>query len=93
MNIREDYVWKANTSIRNNNPLLPLNIRGLIVGKGNCGITTLLLNLLLQSQWSDYYHFYLFARSLHQQQYQILRTKLQTFFTSKRRGKRKSITS
>ena len=39
MNVKEDYVWKTKTGIRNNNPLLPRNIRALIVGKSNCGKT------------------------------------------------------
>ena len=74
MNIKEDYAWKAKSRIRNNNnPLLPRNIRGLIVGKSNCGKTTLLLNLLLQPDWLDYNHLYVFGRSLHQQEYSIMR--------------------
>ena len=73
MNVKEDYVWKTKTGIRNNNPLLPRNIHGLIVGKSNCGKTTLLLNLLLQPDWVDYNHLYVFGRSLHQQEYKILR--------------------
>ena len=48
MNVKEDYVWKAKTGVRENNPLLPRNIRALIEGKCNCVKTTLLLNLLLQ---------------------------------------------
>ena len=58
---------------RDNNPWLPSNIRGLIIGKINCGKTTLLLNLLLQPHWLDYNHLYVFGKSLHQQGYQILK--------------------
>ena len=65
MNVKEDYVWKTKTGVRNNNPLLPRNIRGLIVGTSNCGKTTLLLNLLLQPDWVDYNHLYVFGQSLH----------------------------
>ena len=72
MNIKEDYAWKAKSSIRNNNLLLPRNIPGLIVGKSNCGKATLLLNLLLQPDWLDHNHLYVFCRSLHQQEYRIL---------------------
>jgi hypothetical protein len=36
MNVKEDYVWKVKAGVRNNNLLLPRNIRGLIVGKSNC---------------------------------------------------------
>ena len=71
MNISDDYTWKvkSNGGSRHNNPLLPRNIRGLIIGKSNCGKTTLLLNLLLQPDWLDYNHLYVFGRSLHQQEY------------------------
>ena len=71
MNISDDYTWKVknNGGSRHNNPLLPRNIRGLIIGKSNCGKTTLLLNLLLQPDWLDYNHLYVFGRSLHQQEY------------------------
>ena len=55
MNIRDHYSWK-NITKRENNPLLPQNIRGLIIGKSNCGKTTLLFNLLLRPGWLDYNH-------------------------------------
>lgn len=58
---------------RVNNPLLPNNIRGLIIGKSNCGKTTLLLNLLLQPGWLDYNHLYVFGNTLHQQEYTIMK--------------------
>ena len=73
MNISDDYTWKVKRISRNNNPLLPRNIRGLIIGKSNCGKTTLLLNLLLQPEWLDYNHLYVFGKSLHQREYQILK--------------------
>ena len=44
-----DLFWNEVTSKRFNRPLLPRNIRGVIVGKLGCGKTTLLLNLLLRS--------------------------------------------
>ena len=72
MKVSDDYTWKKSPS-RYNNPLLPTNIRGLIVGKSSCGKTTLLLNLLLQPGWLDYDHLYVFGRSLHQSEYQILK--------------------
>ena len=76
MNVSEAYTWKVSAGGgggRENNPLLPSNIRGLIIGKSNCGKTTLLLNLLLQPKWLDYNHLYVFGKSLHQQEYQILK--------------------
>ena len=72
MNISNDFSWKCRMIKRVNSPLLPDNIRGLIIGKSNCGKTTLLLNLLLQSNWLDYNHLYVFGNTLHQLEYQIL---------------------
>ena len=70
MNISDAYTWKTDEcSKRDYNPLLPSNIRALIIGKSNCGKTTLLLNSLLQPHWLDYNPLYLFGRSLHQQEY------------------------
>ena len=78
MEISSNYAWKSLDRKRTNSPLLPSNIRGLIVGKSNSGKTTLLLNLLLQPNWLDYDHLYVFGKSLHQQEYRIL----QKAFTS-----------
>ena len=71
MKINSQFTWKNNNT--RNNPLLPHSIRGLIIGKSNCGKTTLLLNLLLQPGWLDYNHLYVFGKSLHQREYQILK--------------------
>ena len=73
MNVKDDYTWRSNGHNRTNNPLLPGNVRVLIIGKSNGGKTTLLLNLLLQPEWLDYNQLYVFGRSLHQQEYQILK--------------------
>ena len=73
MNISNDFSWKCRMIRRVNSPLLSDNIRGLIIGKSNCGKTTLLLNLLLQPNWLDYNHLYVFGNTLHQLEYQILR--------------------
>ena len=58
---------------RCNNPLLPNNLRALIVGKSFCGKTTLLFNLLLKPDWLDYNNLMIFGKSLHQTEYQILK--------------------
>ena len=73
MNISNDFSWKSRMTKRVNSPLLPANVRGLIIGKSNCGKTTLLLNLLLQPEWLDYNHLYVFGNTLHQQEYRILK--------------------
>jgi hypothetical protein len=61
---------------RNNNPLLPNSIRACIIGKSGCGKTNLLLNLLLNDfgdiPFLDYNHLYLFGKSLHQPEYQLM---------------------
>lgn len=57
---------------RQNNPLLPQNIRGVILGKSGCGKTNLLLNLLLQPGWLDYNKLIVYGKSLHQPEYQVL---------------------
>ena len=72
MNISIDYSWKQESK-RQNSPLFPDNIRGLIIGKSNCGKTTLIFNLLLQPNWLDYTHLYVFGKSLHQVEYQIIK--------------------
>ena len=60
-----------NENKRNNNNLLPNSIRACIVGKSGCGKTNLLLNLLLNN-YLDYDHLYIFSKSLHQPEYQVL---------------------
>ena len=42
-----------NLSKRCNHSLLPQGFRGLIIGKSECGKTTLLKNLLLRPGWLD----------------------------------------
>ena len=56
MEINGAYSWESLEEKRGNNPLLPKSIRGLIIGKSNCGKTNLLMNLLLQHGWLDYNH-------------------------------------
>ena len=73
MNVSSVFSWTNRLKKRNNSPLLPSNVRGLLIGKSNCGKTTLLLNMLLQSDWLDYDHLYVFGKTLHQKEYQILK--------------------
>ena len=62
-----------NPQKRDNNPLLPSSLRGLIVGRGNSGKTVLLLNLLLRDGWLDYNNLLVFGNSLHQEEYKIIK--------------------
>ena len=73
MNISKRYAWQSVGNCRENNPLLPQSLRGLVIGKSGCGKTTVIFNLLLQPGWLDYNHLYIFGKSLHQQEYKILR--------------------
>ena len=72
MNISKRYAWQSVGNCSENNPL-PQSLRGLVIGKGGCGKTTVIFNLLLQPGWLDYNHLYIFGKSLHQQEYKILR--------------------
>jgi len=65
--------WNEHIANKNNHPLLPKSLRGLIVGKSGCGKTTLLLNLLLQPGWLDYSKLSVFGKSLFQPEYKILK--------------------
>jgi hypothetical protein len=53
--------------------MLPQSVRGLIVGRSNCGKTVLLLNLLLRDNWLDFNNLMVFGNSLHQDEYQIIK--------------------
>ena len=43
------------------------------IGKSGHGKTRAIFSLLLQSGWLDYNHLYVFGKSLHQQEYKVLR--------------------
>ena len=77
----KDYSWKNNFSKHKNIALLPNSIRSIIVGKPGIGKTNLLLNLLLQPEWIDYDHLYIFGKSLHQPEYKILKMGLEEGLT------------
>ena len=61
-----------NQVFKNHHKLLPRNLRALIVGKSNSGKSTLLYNLLLKP-WLDYENLIVFGKSLHQNEYQIIK--------------------
>ena len=72
MNVSADFSWKSRLIKPKNSPLLPKNLQALCIGKSNSGKSTLIFNLLLQPDWLDYNHLYVFAKTLHQTEYQIL---------------------
>ena len=67
MNITVQYAYRPAGNRRENNPLRPQSLRGLVIGNSGCGNTTLIFNLLLQLDWLDYNHVYVFGKSLRQQ--------------------------
>ncbi|VDH92230.1 Hypothetical predicted protein [Mytilus galloprovincialis] len=77
MNV-EDISYSANAPKRSNHYLLPQrSIRGLIIGKSDCGKAKLLNNLLLRDR------LYVFGKSLHQPIYQLLQQALGKGFPKK----------
>ena len=70
------YAWRSLEDCRETNLLLPRDVRGLVIGKSGCGKTTVIFNLLLDPGWLDYNHLYVFGKSLHQQEYNVLRNVL-----------------
>ena len=73
MDINKQYAWLPAEDCGENNPLLPRNLRGLVIGKSGCGKTTVIFNLLLQPGRLDYNHLYVFGKSLHQQEYKVFK--------------------
>ena len=61
-----------NPILRNHHHLLPRNFRALIVGKSSSGKSTLLYNLLLKP-WLDYDNLMVFGKSLHQNEYRVIK--------------------
>ena len=73
MNITKQYAWQSGANNnRDNNSLLPRNVRGLVIGRSGCGKTTVIFNLLLQPNGLDYNHLYVFRKSHRQQEYKVL---------------------
>jgi len=65
--------WNEHIANKKNHSILLQSLRGLIVGKSGCGMTTLLLNLLLRPGGLDYSKLSVFGKSLFQPEYRILR--------------------
>ena len=69
------YAWRGDGSIKKNHcSLLPRNVRAIIVGKSGCGKTTFVTSLLLEPDMMDYNKLMMCGRSLHQPEYEVMRT-------------------
>lgn len=77
----QNLTWKSSGKKRQNHPLLPRSIRGLIVGKSGSGKTTVLMNLLLQPRWLDYNNLFVYGKSLFQPEYKIIKTAFECGFS------------
>ena len=75
----KNLAWNENLSKRFNHPLLSQGIRGLIIGKSECGKTTVLINLLLRPDRLDYNNINIFGKSLFQPEYHILKKAFELF--------------
>ena len=71
--MNNSYFWNSK-KLRNNSPMLPDSIKALIVGRSGCGKTSLLMRLLLEDKILDYNKLFIFGKSLHQPEYQILKS-------------------
>ena len=70
----EQFIAKnLNKSTQVHNSLFPNSFRMLIVGSSGCGKTCLLMRLLLENSMLNYNKLYIFARSLYQPQYIVLK--------------------
>ena len=69
----KNLAWNENLSKHCYHSILLKGIRGLIIGKSECGKTTLLINHLLRPAWLDYNNINIFGKSLFQPEYHILK--------------------
>ena len=72
--MNSDLSWNIQNK-RKNHALFPKFILGLIIGPSSCGKTNWVRHALIQpeEQWLDYNRLYIFGKSLHQIEYQIIK--------------------
>lgn len=58
---------------RKHGPLLPISIRGLIIGPSNCGKTNVMISLLTHPKGLCFENIYIFSKSLYQPKYEYLK--------------------
>jgi hypothetical protein len=68
-----NYFYGAGNTIKVHNDMFPSTFRMLIVGQSGCGKTTLLMKLLLDKNMLNYDKLYVFAPSLYQKEYEVLK--------------------
>ena len=66
------YYWNS-TKTKNHSDMFPESFRALIIGQSGSGKTSVLLRMLLEDNLLDYNKLFVFGRSLHQPEYQILK--------------------
>ena len=76
----QKYFWTSEKN-RNHANCIPDSFRMLIVGRSGCGKTSLLMRLLLEPHLLDYNKLFIFGRSLHQKEYQILKAGFENSLT------------
>ena len=74
MEISDTYIWRPSKTQRQHHFLLPRDIRAIVVGKSGVGKTVLLTYLLLEPGVMDYNNLIVYGRSLHQPEYQIMKS-------------------
>src|SRR5918995_3029896 len=66
------YYWIPKKT-KNHSSIFPESFRCLIIGQSGSGKTALLMRMLLQENILDYNKLFVFGRSLHQPEYQIIK--------------------
>lgn len=75
--------WKLNQVKFKNSPLLPSNVRAVVLGSSGSGKTFRVFNMLLQPDFLDYDTLHVFSPSLHQDEYRLLISGLKNRLTKK----------
>lgn len=68
-----DFINNKQCKKQKHGPLLPNNIRCLIVGPSNCGKTNVMITMLLNSNALKFENIYIYSKSLHQPKYKYLK--------------------
>lgn len=69
----KDYDVKNDKIHKKHGENFPNSIRGLLVGRSNCGKTNVMLSMLLDPKGLNFRNIYIYSKSLHQPKYNYLR--------------------